>query len=822
MIIRCLPSWDDVKHPRILLRDRMQVVRQLGVNSRIQKIPSTQGTLACKLGGLDFNLKLFNEIMNTTMTESKTGIVGEAEQQLTSPTVTSTFSTPTLTFGEVGTTAEHVAPGYELAVAHGVGEMEKTELLERAILVTNVAWDVSAVPGTLYLNDIDKVLRDYTRNWATLRQFQLYRADYEITVRLNTNQFYFGALMVNLFPGDVIGQFADELAVLQPTIISASCAESVVASLEYPFPFAWKSTTNNTQPVYLSIRNLTRLGQASPTSNDAVSVQIWARFKNIRLSYPRLLSATPPLEEDEIAVKKREYEAQSASGKLTIKRPKKTLSNHPVDSIESGVDEVANALTSVASGTISGLTDMVSGGISDALGLISLLDKPDKVVSQTPMIIEAASDAFCADVEDTNVSVSVYKDRYVDPGKSRMPMSKAWTVSGYAQIPGLRFISTLTSVSAPLEIDLIRSNHSADESRIPLDWAYINSTQWRGSIKLMLQFFTSAFTSARYVLEYINAEEFIGWESDYTNGIARVIDVKGDTTEMIELPWLSQNWWTQLRTPRVRLRLISEIASTTPSVDAQIYVVGWVAGGDDIQFAWPRIPYIAEWPWREPPPSENEAQSSIQEMFAQPFPPIAEGCMYDVDQGLCTNEALGLITDLCKRYSEMEPSSTFDPTYIDGGMLDNFFPAPVSGVQYGAWQSFLRTYFGLWRNCFLYRSGGYKWREYPQTTVMWEVQSSTTRSTWGTLYAPPFDGVKRLTLPQVMVNPYGMIGVPNSQISIVKKDLGAGRTPVFVAARDDLQLGYPVLPQGLPDVYIPPLNAQKKGNAKRSSTKGAL
>jgi hypothetical protein len=747
--------------------------------------------------------------MNTTMTESKTGISGEAEQQLTSPTVTSTFTTPTLTFGEVGTTAEHVAPGYEAAVAHGVGQMERTELLERSILIANVAWDVAATPGTLYLGDIDKILRQYARNWATLRQFQLYRADYEITVRLNTTQFYFGALMVNIFPGDVVGQFTDELAVLQPTIISASCADSVVASLEYPFPFAWKSTTDNTKPVYLSIRNLTRLGQASPTSNDAVSVQIWGRFKNIKLSYPRLLSAVPPAMVDTDVVQRRDYLAQSSSGKLTVKRPKKSLSNHPLDSVESGVDEVANALTSVASGTIMGLTDMVTGGISDALGFMSLLDKPDKVVSQTPAIIEAASDAFVTDVEDSNVSVSVYKQRYVDPGKSRMPMSKAWTVSGYAQIPGIRAVLTMSTVNTSQELDMIATLSSNDLFRTPLDWCFINSTMWRGSVKLMLQFFTSAFTSARYVLEYINAEEFIGWETDYTNGIARVIDVKGDTMELIELPWLSQYWWSSRRLPRVRLRLISEIASTTPSVDAEIFVVAWVAGGEDIQFAFPRIPYIQEWPWREPPAlEENEAQTSIQEMFSKPFPPIAEGCMYDIDQGLCTNEALGLITDLCKRYSEMEPSSTFDPQYIDGGMLDNFYPEPISGVQYGAWQSFMRTYFGLWRNCFLYRSGGYKWREYPTTTKMWEIQSSTTASTWGTLYAPPYDGVKRLTVPQVMTSPFGMVGVPNAQVSIVRKDVN--RAPVFVAARDDIQLGYPVLPQGLPGMYIAPSESKSK------------
>lgn len=754
--------------------------------------------------------------MNTTITESKSGTVGEATQEMTSPTVTSTFTTPTMTFGEVGTTAEHEVPGYEMSVAHGVGQMDNTSLLERMVLVTNVDWTLTTAPGTIYLGDIDRYLRAYVRNWATLRQFQLYRADYEITVRLNTNQFYYGALMVNLFPGDIIGQSVDELSVLQPTIISASCADSVVASLEYPFPFAWKSTTDNTHPVYLSIRSLTKLYAGTFGIPDAISVQIWARFKNIVLSYPRLLSATPP--EGVSAREEKKYEAQSAPGSLKIKRPKKGLSNHPLDSVESGIGEVANALTSVASGTIDGLASMVSGGISDALGLISILDKPDKTVSQTPMIIEGSSDAFVSDVEDTNVCVSLYKDRYVDPGISRMPMSSAWTVSRYAQIPGIRAVWDIVEETGPFELPIFCPMVSNTQLRTPLDWAYANSTYWRGSIKLMIQFFTSSFVSARFALQYINELEFPGFETDYSNGISRVIDVKGDTIEMITLPWLSQNWWTARKLPRIQVKAISNFAGTTGVEDVHITAVVWVAGGDDIQFAFPRIPLPTEWRWRPPLGSSAvtetyEPQTSIQELFAGKFPPIAEDCVYDIDQGLCTAETLGLVTDICKRYSWMQPVDDFDPQFIDGGMLDNFFPNGLANVQYGAWRSFSSTYFGLWRSAFLYRSGGYRWRQYPPTTRLWEIQSSTTNATWGTYYNPPFDDVKRLTIPQVMPNAYGMIGVPNGQVSIVRKDI-TETEPVFIAARDDLQFGYPILPQGIPIGTIPLTDTKSRGLRK--------
>jgi len=749
--------------------------------------------------------------MNTTLTEAKAGIQASAQQELTAPVDTTIFTTPTLTFAEVGVTAEQLTPGYD-SIAHGVGEFPRTELLERTVLVQQISWDTTTAPGQLYLVDIDHFLRAFARNWDVLRQFQLYRSDIEVTVRLNTNQFYYGALMISMWPGETTGQWVDEIAVLEPCVISASSAESVIKTWEYSWPFAWKRTDDNSNPVYLQIRNLTELSQAAENIADQITIQVWARFKNMKVSYPKLLSSTPPVIE---------YEAQSSSGKLKVKKPKKKLSNHPTDSAGGDFATIVeDAITAVAAEGIHSLGGLISGGVGDLLGMMAFLDKPDETDPQKPVINEASRDLFLVDVGDSNVSVSVYRDRYVDPGKTRMPMSAPWTISKYAQIPGLKAFIDFTTAHTSWTLNLMGNLVNPTDLRTPLDYAFYNSHMWRGSVKVMFQFFTSAFISARLVVQYINAVEFPGYDTDYTNGLSRVINVKGDTVETITLPWLSAVWWSSKALPQIKISLISDIASSSPVLDAKIFGIMWVAGGDDIQFAYPRIVQDTEWKYRTPPtefpilkrikddPIIYEPQAAIQSMFeTMDFPPIAENCMYDVDNGYCTNEVLGLVTDICKRYSVMPPNDTFNQDILDGGCLDNWYPAPVAGVQYGTWDAFRRTYYGAWRAAFLFRSGGYRWRQY-QTAVgaekTWNIQSSTDVPTYGTTYCTPFDTTARLTVPQVMQTPFGQLGIPNTELSIVRAATDFPNVVTYIAARDDLQLGYPILPSGIPGHYSPP------------------
>lgn len=92
-----------------------------------------------------------------------------------------------------------------------------------------------------------------------------------------------------MFPTNATGNRVDERAVLDPTIISASLADSVVKTWHYSFPWAWKplhGSRADDGPVRMVLDVMAPLTCANNNMPDTVSVQIWARFKNISLSYP--------------------------------------------------------------------------------------------------------------------------------------------------------------------------------------------------------------------------------------------------------------------------------------------------------------------------------------------------------------------------------------------------------------------------------------------------------------------------------------------------------------------------------------------------------
>lgn len=720
-----------------------------------------------------------------------------APQELSTPVDTATYPTPTLSFGEVGETKDQQTTGYA-SFASGVGEFDQTRLLERMIHIATIDWSTSS-SGTIYNGDVDKVLRQNARNASVLSQFNYYRSDIELTVRLNTNQFYYGALMCTMFPTNATGNRVDERAVLDPTVISASLADSVVKTWHYSFPWAWKplhGSRADDGPVRMVLDVLAPLTCANQSMPDTVSVQVWARFKNISLSYP-------------VGQAQSSNEEVDASTILKLPKPKYPTVKVREGAVRHPVDDEGKKSTFKTMQAIENIT--IGDIVGDAMKVIpSLLpfgdfffDKPDFSGFQTPIIQEPSTDLFLSDVTDTNVNVSLYRDHYLDPGPGRIPMSKEYTISQYAQIPGLRSrVITFDTVDDSQVIQLIQSHPTGSSYAIPLDYAYLASCLWRGSLKVCLQFFTSSFISARFVVQYANVAEFGSqYPNDYTNGISKVINVKGDTTDTFILPWLSRDWWSDDTTPEIKVTLASRIACTDAVSDPIIYMLAWVAGGPDIQFAYPtpvkRLDWYAEQALTDESGSDFEvirAESAIGEIFLESFSPIVENVRFDVDHGFCHNETIRSISSVAKRYSPLDPS-IYDSVHFPGRALDN-----DSSKTLMEW--FRSTHFGTWRYAFLFRSGGYRFRYYsPEDQKLMFRIGTESGKLIGTHYKTPTDGVVRLTVPQLGIYPFEQL---NSKVSGYQNYLSItpfpvipttdSENPCYLAARDDLQLGYPILP----------------------------
>jgi len=735
------------------------------------------------------------EIMETNLTAT-TSVQANAPQELTSQVETSMFNTPSMSFGDIGETYDQQMSGYANTSA-GVVKFEETKLLERMAKITELTWDTTDLTGSLYFQDVDLALRNYVRNLDVLKQFRYYRSDIEVTIRLNTNLFYYGALMVTLFPSVSTGNYVDERAVLDPTIISASSAESVIKTWRYSWPQMWLpiSRPTDVNPVMFAVDILCPLQQAKQDMPDSISIQVWARFVNMELSYPgeNTLSASVaqsgnsvPSGRKVMTKKKKNYPTVMVSTSKKLGHPandKGTKKN-----VTSSDYKVLQAIENITIGDMVGDATKI---IKEFIPLGGVFDKPDMVVTQKPMILEPCSDMYPTDVPDSNVSISLYKDRYVDPGDGRMPMSKDFTYRDYAMIPGLRGPAALfTAQGNSVTIPPIYSHPDDTTYAIPLDFAVLSADLWRGSVNVMLQFITSAFISARFAIEYVN--QFDGtFPSDYSNGITKIINVKGDTVDKFKLPWLHSKWWDQDHfSCEVRVTCISKIASSDTVVDPKIFMLVWVAGGEDIQFAYPRVPKQTEW--------SRVPQSAIGAEFLKSFPPIVENVAYDIDNGYSNNESIGTISSVCKRYGPMMKFSDNPQSFpgFKGSVLDT---VKFDSLYYKA---FIYTYFGSWRRAFLFRSGGYKWRWWAPTPATGSMFTIVTASgdNATVLYRNTTDSCYRLTCPQIMEYPFWYLEENPSPtyFSITNIDSVLPtiniQHPQFAAARDDLQFGLPILP----------------------------
>ncbi len=843
------------------------------------------------------------QVTETTRQAIET-VQSTAPQTMTALSETALFQTPTMSFGEVGETHKTEIEGTPFRAA-GVGKAPDVKMLERAVEVAVVNW-VSTSNGQLYVVDLNAFICNYARNSAILSQYCLMRAGIEVTIRLNSTQFYYGQLMASMWPTNGTGVVVDERAIQDPTTISATVSNAVIKKVPYMFPDAWMDihqVGNGQYPVYLSLDVFAPLTVASNSATETVSVQIWARYTDVELSFP---SSTDQLED--------EIEAQSGP---IVKVPKKGGTKHPFDAgeIMAALNTVAAPDQATVSETL--IKTLPTWGPMALEGLAMVLDKPDRSEPQTPIIQEPSIDLFTTDIPDSNVCISTYKQRYVDPSPVRCPMSKTMTVSDYARIPGIRTAHfTFNALGNNTTINLIQAHPDSSTLRCPIDYAVLSHGMWRGGIKVALQFVTSSFISARFVVQYTNARTFPLYPADYTAGISRIIDVKGDTIDTFMCPWLNSNWWadeTQLD-PQIKVTCISNIVSNDLTTSPKIYMLCWVAGAEDIQFAYPKVIADANWsgsvpneeeivaqsgeyPIRDPQgraakqalscqrklyekrmrdfnvpmrkPTQEELacideqlqamigfrledfpdreeilvpdggswqllgveqipckehggddeivpQCSIGTLFKETFPPIGEGVEFQTDTGLCTSEMSGPITDICKRYSPLITSSVVGAPAPRNGvpstMLDFWSDSQGSTTNtqaYAEYWRFRHTLYGAWRNAFLFQSGGYRYRAYHASSddigFIFKVQGNQLN---GTIYFTPPDKVSRITVPQVSYLPYRYLAANESTdfYGMINLLVGSGsmstNTVEMLAARDDLMLGFPIIPSFITPVGV--------------------
>jgi len=387
-----------------------------------------------------------------------------------------------------------------------------------------------------------------------------------------------------------------------------------------------------------------------------------------------------------------------------------------------------------------------------------------------------------------------------------------WTLAQYAALPGIALNTKYNPVVTP-SLDI-----TYRDSITPYGFMCRRFALTRGSIKVMLQFFCSAFVSARFAVYVIPPDDVSENFDDY---VVRIIDVKGDTTNAFTIPFLCPTTWSESPNPpfRIRLKVLSPIIGFDAAADTSIGLVAWISGGPDTQFANPTFQdfdYVPISPLPAPPPEPKaltraltrtdpilsssklppgvEKQSAIAQDFEKGFDPIINGCNFVVCNGYSVSDAPVSFNDLWKRYQPMHGTPP---------LLGDLIPLSIYIDNL--------SYHGLTLGCFAARRGGYRLKTQipnpapdplglPGDFVPFlDFYNSTAPAGSGIemfgLSLATTDGYHHFSVPWNSKVPWANYKFPGTAYQIILPDSpGIGLGFAQIAVRDDFETGLPILP----------------------------
>jgi len=311
------------------------------------------------------------------------------------------------------------------------------------------------------------------------------------------------------------------------------------------------------------------------------------------------------------------------------------------------------------------------------------------------------------DMHDQSLPLTLYEKSYTSVDPAGLPDGGPWSLLDVCMRPALHSAYHFTPTNDIAYIPYIAMG-------TPVSYLQFLHQWWRGSMRMQLHFFASAFTSARFLIVW--TPTISESNQSLTDTISQVVDVRGDTVVSFTLPYLSETDYLPLTiggssTPAsvgtLQVSLYNDIVTADNTTDPVVDLVVFSATDADFQFHTPVIPqatadypFVYSYPNVTVPAFAARAKSSVQEQcdiraeFKASFPPIVAGCSHYADNSYVATENPRMILDYMKRYQSVLPNSSAVATAVLPGQY-----APES-TTIGAW---LVPLFGYWRGGLRYK-----------------------------------------------------------------------------------------------------------------------
>jgi len=523
-----------------------------------------------------------------------------------------------------------------------------------------------------------------------LSQFRYFRGDLQVEFRMNTTPFHSGALLISWLPATNAAPSGDPYypSGNHPTIISASTQQAATIQIPYLHPCTWLdivptlvdgSLRPSLARVY--VHELAPLTVSSADISDTVVVQVFACFKNTRVAgyVPGQLTVqAQSLSEKTSLVSKPvgdPTKVVSADGSVTSQVRTQYGTNvlkADTSGITGGTASPEAEDKTAKHSTGSPFLDKVFLPIIASLGpigkglsalaraiwpgngkLFGMFDKPTSSEAPQYVITDFCSDMAMGEGRVNSYTLSLYKNPRLGSFHDIMggETSRA-NVAAVARIPMIHRIIPFTAANqldANTQITPFFYNNPVYQPDY-LMWVASAFSLWRGSIKYMIQFITTAFTTARFRI----AVNYVTYTGDVTTSgdvVSRIVDVKGDTTTSFTVPYLFPTHWqwtTPLNSefvPRLSIEVLEDIQGQSLMSDPLITAIIWRAGGEDMEFSQYSSSLMFNFVTKE-----AEAQTSPRECFREPFDGIVSGVTAGLERGFVSSEVVRSISDCCKRF----------------------------------------------------------------------------------------------------------------------------------------------------------------------------
>jgi len=643
--------------------------------------------------------------------------------------------------GEVVISNDQVLGKMQGLTVYGTQTLQ--QLIERPYLVRQIEWTATQ---TNFVDSLEfpTELFNVKSLAEKLANFRYFRADLEISIRVNASKFHYGKMMAVWKPHALNGMVDWSTKVLGPwdDLIPSSSFQHIfisptsneVQTLQIPYGIAplyvdladWskKVHTANVRYNFGLLEFLVLSPLRCSGKVPSVDISVFAKFVNVQLegyvSEPLSVVSYFPTGYPHIqTVPVIDGYANSYGGFVAkrdpLKRPIAQVGN-PESNRKADGTSISSMLTGGAA---------LIGSITTAATLVSklagvVLDKPYSTETTKNVIFRYGDLALGRGINNAMLLA-------IDPD-NRVGNITNWMGSGddhmniatYASRYGLLHWNTIkvTDVAAsvyfcvPVTPTFIPYRTATSTTKLlyhnPLSYMASMFTWWRGSMKYKLQVVASAFHACRLRICWhpvipSNATTSVLLENE-SNVISHVLDITTDTELEFTIPYLNDDpalkcgYGGVSSNGFISLTLINTLThSIDPVPDIDFFL--WVAGGEDMEFFRPSCHLLSNIGRGKIPPVERPLAQVNQAIdSAQTDVPLAPAQINVLSNMLC-GERIVSISDLLKRQNYFIKGTILD-SGANARQVSPLYLSEPNLYEYASFFSYLFGGYRFWRGSF--------------------------------------------------------------------------------------------------------------------------